>query len=50
MAPKCATPTSRHTLGPPPPDADAERTADAAAADDLAQDAQTLWLRMLVGH
>lgn len=49
MTYKGTTPSSRRALGPPPsPIADTDRVADGAAGDDLVQDAQAQWLRMLL--
>lgn len=51
MTPKGATPTTRRALGPPsPPAAGTQRVAGAAAVDELVQDAQAQWLRILLGQ
>ncbi|GAB0493489.1 hypothetical protein MMPV_004772 [Pyropia vietnamensis] len=49
MTHKDATPSSRRALDPLPfPAASVDRVADAAVVDDVVQDAQAQWLRMLL--
>eukprot|EP00170_Pyropia_yezoensis_P007312 contig_29943_g7334 len=49
MTSKGTTPSSRRALGPPATHtADTDRVADGAAGDDMVQDAQAPWLRMLL--